>query len=175
MTVLGCLRILHRRRELHQHRLLVPLLLCLQVHLPPVALSAHVPVSFLASYRHRFELGELIECQWCRPHLPLRHGSRLRPLLREGLHCLWSPYPGLWLRQVRVSSFKWSEQAARSLKGVELASCQPTGPAWHMFDLGATTPYHDERMEISGGASARVGPYLCNVQRIATLCSRMME
>lgn len=42
--VLGCFRFLHRHRELRQHRILVPLLLCFQVRLPPVALSAHVPV-----------------------------------------------------------------------------------------------------------------------------------
>lgn len=53
-TVLGGVRLLHRCRELHQHCLLVPLLLRLQVHLPSVARPPHVPVSdhmHFASFR----------------------------------------------------------------------------------------------------------------------------
>ena len=44
-AVLGRFRSVHRDRELRPGRLLVPLLLCLQVHLPPLALSPCLPVS----------------------------------------------------------------------------------------------------------------------------------
>jgi hypothetical protein len=46
MAVLGRLCSLHRYRELRPGRLLVPLLLCLQVCFPSVALSAYLPVRF---------------------------------------------------------------------------------------------------------------------------------
>ena len=46
--VLGGVCFLHRLGELHQHCLLVPLLLCLQVCFPPLAGSPSLPVSHRA-------------------------------------------------------------------------------------------------------------------------------